>query len=191
MTKPNIVKKHIATRYHSLSPELQEAVKTKYPLGFTDAMIRVDKPNGDFFYAVPYDTDEIAYMVKIYVKDDANSHDDDDKGYYDENGWYNFFDRKSNMIKSFCYYMSTTEIEGILEEHPDIKEAAVIGVPDPIRDQAVKAFVLPEDGATIGADEVIAYCEGNMAAFKVPSIVEIVEDFPRTCSMKIEKKLLK
>ena len=53
MTKPNIVKKHIATSFHNLSPELQEAVKAKYPLGFTDAMIRVDKPNGDFFYAVP------------------------------------------------------------------------------------------------------------------------------------------
>ena len=114
-----------------------------------------------------------------------------DKGYYDENGWFFFFDRKSNMIKRSGENISTTEIEGILEEHPDIKEAAVIGVPDPIRDQAVKAFVLPENGATIGADEVIAYCEGNMAAFKVPSIVEIVEDFPRTCSMKIEKKLLK
>ena len=114
-----------------------------------------------------------------------------DKGYYDENGWFFFFDRKSNMIKRSGENISTTEIEGILEEHPSIKEAAVIGVPDPIRDQAVKAFVLPEDGATIDADEVIAYCEGNMAAFKVPSIVEIVEDFPRTCSMKIEKKLLK
>ena len=73
MTKPNIVKKHIATSFHNLSPELQEAVKAKYPLGFTDAMIRVDKPNGDFFYAVPYDTDEIAYMVKIDVKVDDNS----------------------------------------------------------------------------------------------------------------------
>ena len=79
MTKPNIVKKHIATSFHNLSPELQEAVKAKYPLGFTDAMIRVDKPNGDFFYAVPYDTDEIAYMVKIDVKVD-----DDDKDYYDD-----------------------------------------------------------------------------------------------------------
>ena len=114
-----------------------------------------------------------------------------DKGYYDENGWFFFFDRKSNMIKRSGENISTTEIEGILEEHPDIKEAAVIGVPDPIRDQAVKAFVLPEDGAAIDQDAVIAYCEGNMAAFKVPTIVEIVEDFPRTCSMKIEKKLLK
>lgn len=83
MTKPNIVKKHIATSFHNLSPELQEAVKAKYPLGFTDAMIRVNKPNGDFFYAVPYDTDEIAYMVKIDVKVDDNSHDDD-KDYYDD-----------------------------------------------------------------------------------------------------------
>lgn len=83
MTKPNIVKKHIATSFHNLSPELQEAVKAKYPLGFTDAMIRVDKPNGDFFYAVPYDTDEIAYMVKIDVKVDDNSYDDD-KDYYDD-----------------------------------------------------------------------------------------------------------
>ena len=58
-------------------------MKAKYPLGFTDAMIRVDKPNGDFFYAVPYDTDEIAYMVKIDVKVDDNSHDDD-KDYYDD-----------------------------------------------------------------------------------------------------------
>ena len=84
MTKPNIVKKHIATSFHNLSPELQEAVKAKYPLGFTDAMIRVDKPNGDFFYAVPYDTDEIAYMVKIDVKVDDNSHDDDTDYYDDE-----------------------------------------------------------------------------------------------------------
>ena len=83
MTKPNIVKKHIATSFHNLSPELQEAVKAKYPLGFTDAMIRVEKPNGDFFYAVPFDTDEIAYMVKIDVKVDDNSHDDD-KDYYDD-----------------------------------------------------------------------------------------------------------
>ena len=86
MTKPNIVKKHIATSFHNLSPELQEAVKAKYPLGFTDAMIRVDKPNGDFFYAVPYDTDEIAYMVKIDVKVDDNSHDDEIKGADDIQG---------------------------------------------------------------------------------------------------------
>ena len=53
MTKPNIVKKHIATSFHNLSPELQEAVKAKYPLGFTDAMIRVDSPTAIFSMPFP------------------------------------------------------------------------------------------------------------------------------------------
>lgn len=84
MTKQNTAKKHIVTSYHNLGPEIQDAVKAKYPLGYTESMIRVDKPNGDFFYAVPYDTDEVAYLVKIDVKIDDNSQDDDDKDYYDD-----------------------------------------------------------------------------------------------------------
>ena len=84
MAKQNIVKKHIVTSFHNLTPEMQEAVKEKYPLGFTDSMIRVDKPNGDFFYAVPYDTEDVAYMIKIDVKIDDSAQDDDDKDYYDD-----------------------------------------------------------------------------------------------------------
>lgn len=84
MAKQNIVKKHIVTSFHNLAPELQDAVREKYPLGFTDAMIRVDKPNGDFFYAVPFDTADISYMIKVDVKIDDNSSDDDDKDYYDD-----------------------------------------------------------------------------------------------------------
>ena len=84
MAKQNIVKKHIVTSFHNLTPEMQEAVKEKYPLGFTDSMIRVDKPNGDFFYAVPYDTEDVAYMIKIDVKIDDSAQDDDDNDYYDD-----------------------------------------------------------------------------------------------------------
>ena len=84
MAKQNTTKKHIVTSFHNLTPELQDAVKEKYPLGFTEAMMRVDKPNGDFFYAVPFDTDEIAYMVKIDVKIDDNAQEEDDKDYYDD-----------------------------------------------------------------------------------------------------------
>lgn len=84
MTKQHIVKKHIVTSYRNLSPEMQEAVKEKYPAGFTDAMIRVDKPNGDFFYAVSFDTDETAYLVKIDVKIDDNAQEEDEKDYYDD-----------------------------------------------------------------------------------------------------------
>ena len=84
MTVQNKAKKHIVTSIHNLTPELQEAVKEKYPLGFTDAMMRVDKPNGDFFYAVPFDTDEVAYLVKIDVKIDDNSQEEEEKDYYDD-----------------------------------------------------------------------------------------------------------
>ena len=72
MATPNKAKKHIVTSFHNLSAELQEAVKQQYPLGFTEAMMRVDKPNGGFFYAVPFDTEEVAYLVKIDVKIDEH-----------------------------------------------------------------------------------------------------------------------
>lgn len=113
-----------------------------------------------------------------------------DKGYVDEDGWFFFVDRKVNMIKRAGENISTTEIENVLVDHPGIAEAAVIGVPDPIRDQAVKAFVLPCAGVELTEEDVLSYCEEHMAGFKVPSYVEIVDSFPRTCSMKIEKKLL-
>ncbi len=114
-----------------------------------------------------------------------------DKGYVDDEGWFYFVDRKANMIKRSGENISASELENVLTSHPAIAEAAVIGVPDPVRDQAVKAFVLPASNTSVTEREVIEYCKANMAAFKVPSIVEIVDDFPRTCSMKIEKKLLR
>ena len=64
-----ISKKRLVTSFKNLSQELQDAVKELYPLGFSDAMMRVDKPNGDFFYAVPFETDEIS--------EDASRGDDD------------------------------------------------------------------------------------------------------------------
>lgn len=114
-----------------------------------------------------------------------------DQGYQDESGWFYFIDRKRNMIKRAGENISTTEIEEILEGHPYIAEAAVIGVDDPIRDQAIKAFVLPLDSSKVTVSEIKSFCESKMAKFKVPSYFEIVDHFPRTCSLKIEKKLLK
>ena len=67
-----------------MTPELQEEVKVAYPTGFADFMMRIPKPNGEFFFAVPFETDEISYLVKIDVKIDDASHEEDDKDYYDE-----------------------------------------------------------------------------------------------------------
>ena len=84
MANQTTAKKHIVTSFHNLTPEIQEAVKAKYPLGFTDAMIRVDKPNGDFFYAVPYEMADTCYLVKIDVKIDDSAADVAEDDYYDD-----------------------------------------------------------------------------------------------------------
>ena len=77
-------KKRLVTSFNNLPLELQEAVKAAYPLGYTDFMMRIDKPNGDFFFAVPFETEEISYLVKIDVKIDDLSNEEEDKDYYDD-----------------------------------------------------------------------------------------------------------
>ena len=79
MATDNKAKKRVVISYKNLSEELQAQLKAQYPTGYTDSMMRIDKPNGDFFYAVILETEEISYLVKIDVKID-----DDDKEYYDE-----------------------------------------------------------------------------------------------------------
>lgn len=75
-------KKRLVVSFNNLPLELQEQVKALYPLGYADSMMRIDKPNGDFFFAVPFETDEISYLVKIEVKIDEIGDDDDDKDFY-------------------------------------------------------------------------------------------------------------
>jgi hypothetical protein len=78
------VKKRLVVSFNNLTPELQDAVKLAYPAGFADFMIRVPKPNGEFFFAVPFETEEISYLVKIDVKIDDASGEEEDKDYYDD-----------------------------------------------------------------------------------------------------------
>ncbi len=78
------MKKKIVTSYNALSEELQEELKKAYPLGFTDSMIRIDKPSGDFFYAVRFETEDISYLVKINVKIDKTIEEEEDKDYFDD-----------------------------------------------------------------------------------------------------------
>jgi len=113
-----------------------------------------------------------------------------DMGYMDNDGWFYFVDRSRNLIKRAGMNISASEIEMVLEAIPGVHEAAVIGVPDPIRDQAVKAFILPDPGVILGEEEVRTFCRERLADFKVPEFVEFVTEFPRTESSKIAKKAL-
>lgn len=114
-----------------------------------------------------------------------------DNGYRDETGLFYFVDRDVNMIKRSGENISSTEIENILACHPKIAEASVIGVPDPIRDEAVKAFVIFKEGLSATVEEILDYCSERMAKFKVPSYIEITTSFPRTCTGKVQKKDLR
>ncbi len=114
-----------------------------------------------------------------------------DNASMDEAGYVYFFDRKKDVIKRGAENVSASEVEGVLMDHPAVLECAVIGVPDAIKDEAVKAFVVPRPGATLTVDEVMAHCTGRLAKFKLPQFVEIRDALPKTSIGKIEKKLLR
>lgn len=79
-----VVKRRSVVSFANLPEELQEEVKKLYPHGYNDAMMRIEKPNGDFFYAVPFETDEVSYLVKVVVKIDDHIEEDEDKDYYSD-----------------------------------------------------------------------------------------------------------
>ena len=80
---PN-AKKRLVVSFNNLPAELQEALKAAHPAGFADVMMRIPKPNGEFFFAVPFETEEISYLVKIDVKIDDTNPDDDDKDIFSD-----------------------------------------------------------------------------------------------------------
>lgn len=114
-----------------------------------------------------------------------------DHGHFDEKGYLHFVDRKKDLIKVAGENVSATEVEAVLLSHPDIAEAAVIGVPDPVRDEAVKAIVVIEAARGLSEDAVVAHCRGRLSSFKLPSIVEFRESLPRTSIGKVAKKQLR
>lgn len=112
-----------------------------------------------------------------------------DNAWMDEEGWFFFVDRKKDMIKRAGENVSASEVEETLKQHPAVFDAAVVGVPDPVRDQTIKAYVILTDGAWASAEELIAWCRGRLSAFKVPETVEFRDTFPRTSVGKIQKHL--
>ncbi|MHB1537766.1 MAG: AMP-binding protein [Solirubrobacteraceae bacterium] len=114
-----------------------------------------------------------------------------DVGWLDEDGYLFFCDRDMDLIKSAGENVSATEVEAVLIQHPGIAAASVIGIPDPVRDEAVKAFVVPVRGAELSVEAVVAFCERKLARFKVPSAIELRESLPANAVGKVEKKKLR
>jgi long-chain acyl-CoA synthetase len=113
-----------------------------------------------------------------------------DVGRKDADGWYYIVDRSKDMIIRGGFNVYPREIEEVLMSHPDVSLAAVIGVPHESHGEEIKAVVILNEGATTSADDLVAWGKEQMAAYKYPRIVEIVDSLPMTATGKILKREL-
>lgn len=109
----------------------------------------------------------------------------------DEEGYVTIVDRKKDLIIAGGYNIYPREIEEVLYEHPAVREAAAIGVPDPYRGETVKAIIVLKDGQQASEEDILAHCRKNLAAYKVPRIVEFRTELPKTNVGKILRRALR
>ncbi len=109
----------------------------------------------------------------------------------DKDGYFHFVDRAKDMIKRAGENVAASEIESAINAHPSVFESAAIGVPDPMRDEAIKAYVVLANETNVTEDELIEWCSSRLAAFKVPGNIEFVDGLPRTSVGKIQKEELR
>jgi acyl-coenzyme A synthetase/AMP-(fatty) acid ligase len=117
-------------------------------------------------------------------------YDTGDRAYVDEDGYFWFVARDDDVITSAAYRIGPFEVESALVEHPAVAEAAVVGKPDPLRGQIVKAYVLLAPGHE-GSDALVAelqeHCRTVTAAYKYPREIEFTDELPKTISGKIRR----
>jgi acyl-CoA synthetase (AMP-forming)/AMP-acid ligase II len=112
----------------------------------------------------------------------------------DEAGHFYFVDRKKDMVRRGGENVSSQEVEHVLRCHPGIADAAVLGVPDPVWGEQVKAYVVLREGeseTTVPPRSIVEFCAERLAPFKVPHDIEYRADLPRTASHRVRKELLR
>jgi long-chain acyl-CoA synthetase len=116
-----------------------------------------------------------------------------DLGSMDEEGYFHFYDRKRDMIKYKGHAVFAREVEDIIKDHPNVKEVGVLGVKDPISGEIVKAVVVLQGDARgrVTEDDIVKYCEGKLAHFKIPKIVVFKGEIPKTDVGKVSRRELR
>ena len=112
----------------------------------------------------------------------------------DEEGYITFVAREEDLIKSSGYRIGPEEVEDALVKHPAVADAGVIGVPDPVREQSTKAFVILKPGQTPGEQlkqQIIDSCRDHIAVYKLPREIEFVSELPRTPQGKLLRRVLR
>jgi long-chain acyl-CoA synthetase len=113
-----------------------------------------------------------------------------DLGYLDEDGYLHIVDRKKDVIKPSGFQVWPREVEEVIADHPAVAEVGVAGVPDDYQGEAVKAWVVLQDGQSLTADELRAYCREKLAAYKVPKHVEFRRELPKSMVGKVLRREL-
>jgi len=114
-----------------------------------------------------------------------------DLGRFDSEGFLYIVGRKKEMIKVAGQIVYAPEVESAFYKHENISEVAVIGIPDSLRGEAVKAFVVIKDSADLTAEDLRYFIKEHLANFKVPQSIEIRKELPKNRTGKIDKNLLK
>jgi crotonobetaine/carnitine-CoA ligase len=109
----------------------------------------------------------------------------------DEDGYFYFVDRKKDIIRVRGENVASSEVEQVLNDHPAVREASVVGVPSELTDEDVAAFVVPQFGANTAAEELIEWCRARLAPFKVPRYLWLVQSLPKTETLRTEKHNLR
>ncbi len=133
------------------------------------------------YYEMPAETAEV--VVDGWLRTGDLVHENAD-------GTYTFVGRKKEVIRRRGENLAPVEVEAALERHPDVAEAAVIGVPSELSEEEVKAFVIAAPGATVDLAAVHAFAGQQLAAFKVPRYIEVVDDLPHTPTGRLAKHRL-
>jgi long-chain acyl-CoA synthetase len=114
-----------------------------------------------------------------------------DVGYMDEDGCIFIVDRKKDMILTGGFNVYPAEIERVLASHPAVTMCAVGSIPDELKGEIAKAYIVLKQGITASQQEIIQFCRARLAAYKVPRAVAFVEDLPKTSTGKIMRRELR
>ena len=109
----------------------------------------------------------------------------------DENGYAYIVDRKKDMINVGGEKVFPSEVEDMMIEHPKIKDLVIVGIPDDLKGEAPKAFIVLKEGETATLEEIRAYCKPKMAPYKVPVAVDFIDEIPRLASGKALRRQLR
>jgi crotonobetaine/carnitine-CoA ligase len=109
----------------------------------------------------------------------------------DEDGYYYFIDRKKDVIRRRGENLAPYDVESVLNRHPAVFESVVVGVPSPLGEEDVKAFVQLQPGAKVTPKELFEFCIANLPFFMVPKYIEFLEEIPKTANQKAQRFLLK